>query len=381
MVGILCHEHVRSPRVWSTEEQSFANALADILAIALQTNKRFLLEQKLHESEELRQLAVDGAGIALWDWHIQSGEVLIDERCAAIRGYQLTDIEYHIDFWMNLVHPDDRDEVKVKLNRHLAGETPYYETEYRTRTKGNQWKWILSRGRVIAWDDMGQPLRFLGTQMDITENKHLVQQLLHSQKMEAIGRLACGIALDFNNILTVIISYSELVLKRSDLDARVRLRMDEIKKAGERAALLTRQLLTFSRKQVTTPVVLDLNLVVTEMDQMLRRLISEDVSLRLMLYTDACWIKVDPIQIEQVIMNLVINARDAMPMGGSIRIKTTWVRLLPNGLQLHYEPATLGYILLTVIDNGVGMDAETQSHIFDPFFTTKEPGKGTGLGL
>ncbi|MCE7979882.1 MAG: response regulator [Caldilinea sp. CFX5] len=381
LVGILCHEHVGGEREWTVEEQSFANSLADLLAIAIQTNKRFQVEQKLHESEELRHLAVEGAGIGLWDWDLQHDTLQVDERWAAIRGYQLPEITPARDFWLKLIHPDDLPEVNAKLQQYLDGEIDFYQTEYRTQTKDGQWKWILSRGKVVQWDDAGHPVRFLGTQLDITDYKHLEQQLRHAQKMEAIGRLAGGIAHDFNNVLTVIISYSELVLKRNDLEARTRLRVEEIKKAGERAALLTQQLLTFSRKQVMTTVVLDLNLVVTEMDQMLRRLIGEDIDLRLYLAPAPCWVKADPVQVEQVIMNLVINARDAMPVGGKMTIETSNMRRMTNPPQLHQRTAAHEYIRLVVADSGIGMDAETQARIFEPFFTTKEAGKGTGLGL
>lgn len=381
LVGILCHEHVGSEREWTVEEQSFASSLADLLAIAVQTNKRFQVEQKLHESEELRHLAVEGAGIGLWDWNLQNDTLRVDERWAAIRGYQLAEITPTREFWLQLVHPDDRPELSAMLKQYLNGEIPFYQAEYRTQTKDGQWKWILSRGKVVQWDETGKPVRLLGTQLDITDHKQLEQQLRHAQKMEAIGRLAGGIAHDFNNVLTVIISYSELVLKRNDLEARTRLRVEEIKKAGERAALLTQQLLTFSRKQVMTTVVLDLNLVVTEMDQMLRRLIGEDIDLRLRLAPDPCWVKADPVQVEQVIMNLVINARDAMPVGGKMTIETSSVHRTTNPPQLHHRSTAQEYICLVVADSGIGMDVETQARIFEPFFTTKEAGKGTGLGL
>lgn len=381
LVGALCHEHMGALREWTIEEQSFANSLADLLAIAIQTNKRFQVEQKLQESEELRELAVQGAGIGVWDWDVQSDTLQVDERWAAIRGYRVDEVRRERKFWLDMVHPEDRPELTAKLNQYLAGEIPFYQTEYRTQTKEGQWKWILSRGKVVQWDEAGRPLRFLGTQLDITDYKQLEQQLRHAQKMEAIGRLAGGIAHDFNNVLTVIISYSELLLKRSDLEARSRLRVEEIKKAGERAALLTQQLLTFSRKQVMTTVVLDLNLVVTEMDQMLRRLIDEDINLLLTLMADPCWVKADPVQVEQIIMNLVINARDAMPVGGTIVISTGKEKRRGNAPQFHQRPPSHEYIHLTVADSGAGMDAETQARIFEPFFTTKEAGKGTGLGL
>ncbi len=216
---------------------------------------------------------------------------------------------------------------------------------------------------------------------DITERKQLEDQLLQSQKMEAVGRLAGGIAHDFNNLLTTINGYADLMLMRMPQTNPIRQQMEEVKKAGQRAASLTRQLLAFSRKQMLELKVLDLNTLVTDMEPMLRRLIGEDIHLALVRAPSLGRIKADPTQMEQVILNLAINARDAMPRGGRLTIETAEVqrdeRSAPGPIDL--APGT--FVMLTVSDTGCGMDAATQARIFEPFFTTKEQGKGTGLGL
>lgn len=215
---------------------------------------------------------------------------------------------------------------------------------------------------------------------DITEHRALEQQFRQAQKMEAVGRLAGGIAHDFNNLLMVISGYSELLLDRVGSDPALRAPTQEIGKAAERATSLTRQLLAFSRKQMLAPKVIDLNLVVTESLRMLKRVIGEDIDLIMVPGGDLGAVKADPGQIEQVIMNLAVNARDAMPHGGKLTIETQNVTLDQDYARYHAPVKPGEYVMLAISDTGVGMDAETQTHIFDPFFTTKGP-KGTGLGL
>jgi signal transduction histidine kinase len=208
------------------------------------------------------------------------------------------------------------------------------------------------------------------------------EQLRQSQKMEAIGRLASGIAHDFNNLLTVINGYCEWLLHHQIDDTEVwQQYVEEIEHAGRRATALTRQLLTFSRKQVVQPEVLDLNAIVTNMNQMLQRLIGENIDLSTVLKEELSWLKADPGQLEQIIMNLVLNARDAMPQGGKLTIETAEVELDELYTREHAEVKPGPYIMLAVSDTGTGMTPETLSHIYEPFFTTKEPGQGTGLGL
>ncbi|MDX6501468.1 MAG: hypothetical protein QOG23_4728 [Blastocatellia bacterium] len=207
------------------------------------------------------------------------------------------------------------------------------------------------------------------------------EQLRQSQKMDAIGQLAGGVAHDFNNLLTAICGHSELSLKLLTPQDPLHRHLEQIKKSGERAAALTRQLLAFSRKQILQPKIIDLNQIVVDMNKMLQRLIGEDIDLMMGLAADLGKVKADPNQIEQILLNLSINARDAMPKGGRLTIETSNVDLSEEFSRDHVSVRPGQYVMLAVSDNGCGMDAETQAHIFEPFFTTKEVGKGTGLGL
>jgi PAS domain S-box-containing protein len=231
---------------------------------------------------------------------------------------------------------------------------------------------ICQDGRVVG---------LVVTFIDITERKQLERQFLQSQKMEAVGRLAGGVAHDFNNLLTIINGYCELLIGGLHSDDPLRNHLEQIFKAGQRAAGLTRQLLAFSRKQVMVPEVIDLGALLAEMEKMISRLIGEDIELKLSAQPDLWTVKVDPGQIEQVIMNLVINARDAMPEGGKLTIEMANVELDEHFTRLHPETPPGQYLLIAVSDTGTGMDEATRARVFEPFFTTKGPEKGTGLGL
>jgi len=263
-----------------------------------------------------------------------------------------------------------------KIGRADAVE--HFET-IRTKKDGTQIQIALTLSPIKNSD--GQVVGVSGVARDITESKHLEEMLRKAQKMEGIGLLAGGIAHDFNNLLSVIIGYSEILLDSTHLDTKLHSQCEEIKKAGDRAASLTRQLLAFSRQQLLAPKVLNLNTVVLETGRMLKRLIGEDIEFRTNLDPTLGSVKADPGQIEQVIMNLVVNARDAIPKGGKIVIETRNADL-DDKYALRHPPSIAGrYALLAVSDTGIGMDEETTNHIFEPFFTTKELGKGTGLGL
>jgi PAS domain S-box-containing protein len=227
----------------------------------------------------------------------------------------------------------------------------------------------------------GEVTHFIATKQDVTERKHLENQFRQVQKMEAVGRLAGGVAHDFNNLLTIINGYSEIVLDRLKSNDSLRGYVGEIKKAGDRAASLTRQMLAFSRQQVLASRVLDLNSLVADVEKMLRRLIGEDIDFVIVRDPALGQVKADPGQIDQILMNLAVNARDAMPQGGKLLIETSNVELDDACARSHAVASPGRYVMLAVSDTGIGMDAETQACIFEPFFTTKEKGKGTGLGL
>ena len=239
---------------------------------------------------------------------------------------------------------------------------------------------IRASGRWVR-DESGRVHYIESILEDVTERKSLEAQLVQAQKMEAVGRLAGGVAHDFNNLLGVMLGYSELLLGEMDAADPRRQRVSEIKRASDRAASLTRQLLAFSRRQVLTPRVVDLNAVVDSLDKMLRRLIGEDVNLISRLGAEVGRVRIDPNQIDQVLMNLVVNARDAMPEGGKIILETANLDLRTSQVYENMIIPPGSYVRLAVTDTGMGMDDETRAHIFEPFFTTKEVGKGTGLGL
>jgi two-component system, cell cycle sensor histidine kinase and response regulator CckA len=249
------------------------------------------------------------------------------------------------------------------------------------------WQHRTTTGRVIDIEAAvhgisygGKPAQ-LAVLLDITGRRHLEDQLRQAQRMEAVGMLAGGVAHDFNNLLTIITGYSQLILNNLGSEDVNRHSVEQIMKAGERAAALTKQLLAFSRRQVLQPKVLDLNKLVTGLAAMLQRLIGEDVDLRLVLPPDLGTVSADPGQIEQVLMNLVVNARDAMPKGGVLTVETANVHLDEHYAGRHLAVKPGPHILLAVSDTGTGMDAATQARLFEPFFTTKGSGKGTGLGL
>jgi two-component system cell cycle sensor histidine kinase/response regulator CckA len=299
----------------------------------------------------------------------------VNESFLRITGYQREEVigrtSLEVKFW-------ERPEDRARLIEILEKQGSVRDLEITFRTKFDEQRIALDSADVIEVDGQKCVIAIL---KDITDRKALEKQLRQLQKMEAVGQLSGGIAHDFNNLLGVILGYSELLEEGLGRDSKLRKTAEEIKKAGQRAASLTRQLLAFSRQQLLEPRVLNLNTVVADTEKMLRRLIGEHIDITTRLASDLGQVKADQGQIEQVIMNLAVNARDAMPDGGKLIIETRNIAL-DEEYALRHPPTVPGkYVELVMTDTGAGMDAQTQSHIFEPFFTTKELGKGTGLGL
>jgi two-component system, cell cycle sensor histidine kinase and response regulator CckA len=464
--------------------------------------KQFQSEHALEEMNLRLQAAVRASNTGLWDWNVQTNEVVYSREWKSQLGHEEDEVGNHFNEWSDRVHPEDRERTLANITDYLTGAVASYEVEYRLRHKNGTYRWILARGTAIRTAD-GKPVRMLGSHVDITdlktafeqvqlqsaalnaaansimitdtqgiilwvndaftrltgyakadcigksprilktdksppgfyrdmwqtitagrvwsgqvqnrrksgeyyleemtitpvrdgrnntthfiaikqditERRKLEDQLRHSQKMEALGMLAGGVAHDFNNLLTIINGRSELLLTRLKSDEKSRSELEQIRRTGGRAAELTRQLLAFSRRQVLESKVVDLNRIVADMEKMIKRLVPENIDLLIVLDPATRSVKVDPGQIEQVIMNLVVNARDAMPKGGKITIETGTAELNEAYCRSHLDVTPGRYTRISLSDNGHGMDAATRGHIFEPFFTTKEQGKGTGLGL
>src|SRR5271155_3307649 len=281
--------------------------------------------------------------------------------------------------WMNHIHPEDR-EVALAAEKLFQETHELFQAEYRMCARDGRLLWFRDEG-VLLQQTEGAGLLMQGVMYDITERKRLEDQLRHSQKMEAVGQLAGGVAHDFNNLLMLIQAHNENLRDRLAPGDPAHKDAVEIENAVTRAASLTNQLLAFSRKQVLRPKVLDLNAVLAEVAKMLDRLIGKDVELRVVPAASLGRVKADPGQMEQVILNLAVNSRDAMPNGGTLTIETRDVELDENDSRRHETAPPGKYVMLAVSDTGDGMDTETQARMFEPFFTTKAPGKGTGLGL
>ncbi len=363
--------------------ESSANPILDergdisgFLAIQQDVTERKQAEEAFRQAEERFRKAFNTNPEPVTISTLADGRYIdVNESFLRIMGYRRQEVigrtSKEINYWQM---PEDRDTFIRQLREH--GKISDAEINFRTKS-GEKRSGLLS-AETIELD--GQEC-LLAVTKDITARKDLEQQFRQAQKMEAIGKLAGGVAHDFNNLLTVINGYAEVMLGQLQPQSSHTNYLNEIRKAGERAAGLTRQLLAFSRQQVLAPQVLDLNQVIANVHTMLKRLIGEDIDLVTTPGQRLGLVKADPGQIDQVLLNLAVNARDAVPKGGKLSIETANMELGATYAREHMTVVPGAYVMLAVSDSGTGMDAETQKRIFEPFFTTKEKGKGTGLGL
>ncbi|MEI6305223.1 MAG: response regulator [Deltaproteobacteria bacterium] len=370
----------RSEDALRQEGEKLEAQLAERTSELLRTNEELNRHLKsMHEKEGRYRRAVQGSNDGLWDWNMLTDEYYISPRWKELIGFSIDELPHKKESFFSRLHPDDEQSVEAALQSHHVQKKPF-DIEFRLRTKSDDFRWFRSRGQA-EWDERGNAVLMAGSLMDVTERRLLEEQLLQSQKMEAIGQLAGGVAHDFNNILQVIMGFSSVLTMSSRLSNDEKEAVDQIVGASTRAAQLTHGLLAFSRKQIITPWKCDLNEIVTYVHKIIERVLGEDIHIKLLLCNDELPVSADSVQIEQVLMNLGTNARDAMPKGGTLTIETGFQEIYAQ-LELTHGSCEPGlYAWFSMSDTGEGIDRETQKRIFEPFFTTKEVGKGTGLGM
>jgi PAS domain S-box-containing protein len=333
----------------------------------------------LAAAEERMRFALQNADVGIWDMDYVTGALQWSETLEAQYGLIPGTFAGTFDAFVQCVHPDDRQLTKQTMEAAMRSGADF-STQHRAVWADGSVRWLRGAGR-IQLDAHGTPVRGVGISQDVTERREMEAQDQQARKMEAIGRLAGGVAHDFNNLLGVILVYCELLMADGNAGAPARMDIAEIQKAATSAAALTRQLLEFSRRQIIEPTVLDLDMVIADIRELIGRLIGEDVNVAVVTSVAPPLIYADRGQVEQIVLNLAANARDAMPMGGAMTIATANVDLDQRYAKAHFGVNPGPHVMLTVKDSGLGMPPDVRERVFEPFFTTKEVGKGTGLGL
>jgi PAS domain S-box-containing protein len=385
-LGEMLKSAERQARLEATKEGIEQTVFERTEELRRENSDRKLAEEQLTRSQAQLRKAQKIARLGSWEWDAVEDRVTWSEEMMDLYGFNPSEAGSSMPQSLNHVHPDDREKVRLALESSLRTAQPY-ACDHRSLLPDGSVRAMRGRAEMIT-DPDGRVIKMIGTAQDVTETqraeealRHSEEQLRQAQKMEAVGRLAGGVAHDFNNLLTVINGYCALSLQKMGADHTLQKNFEEIESAAERAAGLTAQLLAFSRKQVLKPRVLNLNSVVSGMEKMLRRVIGEDIELSTTFDSALGNVKADPGQIEQVILNMAVNARDAMPRGGKLTIRTGNVALDEVTRMRNRDLEVGDYVMLAISDTGVGMTDSVQEHLFEPFFTTKGVGRGTGLGL
>jgi PAS domain S-box-containing protein len=344
--------------------------------------ERLAEEKQRHLSEQKLRMALEAARMGTWEWDIKRGQIQLSPRAAKLYGITQAHPRISTEIYLGFVHPADRPTVQKILLDCLGGISEEFTFAHRREVASEDSpKWVELRGQV-AKDKNGVPVSLVGTVTDISRRKELESQLLHAQKMEAMGRLAGGVAHDFNNLLTVIMSSGDLLAEEvRELDPRFQPPLLELieplQHAADRGASLTRQLLAFAHRQVTAPRLIELDRVLNDIARLLQRVLGEDIMLVVELAPELPPVYIDTNQFEQVLLNLAVNSRDAMPSGGVLSIKSR--AATPDEFPLASDHEQ--WLMVEITDTGTGMEEEVCAQAFEPFFTTKGSGKGTGLGL
>jgi len=378
LIGFVGYDDVKRPRIWHDDDLRALRVVSDLLATELDRRRA---SEALRASEERLMQVLDATTDGFWDWNLDTDLVEFSPRWFEMLHEAPETGDTTSACWFDRVHPEDREAARAAFMAHLRGETPAWQSEQRVRDGRGEWRWILTRGRVVDREPNGRAHRAVGTHTDITSRRQLEEQLRQAQKMEAVGQLAGGIAHDFNNLLTAVIGHALLLTGKLEASDPAYTHAVEIRKAADRAAQLTQQLLAFSRKQLLLPQVLDLSAVVVDTELMLSRVITSNIELATDCRAGTTFVRADPGQVQQVLLNLVVNARDAMPSGGRLLIEvfpSHTERPVPSE---HGSVPPGDWVVLAVTDTGEGIDPVLMARIFEPFFTTKDQGKGTGLGL
>ena len=334
------------------------------------------------QSTEHLALVARATNDAVRVWDVKTGALSWPQGLENLLGYTSADAGNRISFWEEKIHPEDRARTTTGIAAALRTSTEHWSGEYRFRRADGTYAHLLERALIVR-DSAGATQQFVGSLMDITARKQLQDQLLRSQKMDAFGQLAGGVAHDFNNFLTTILGYSDLALDSLGAKTKPARHIMEIREAAGRASTLTGQLLAFSRKHPLEPRIVEVNSVISNMERSLLRLFGENISVVCHLHreTEGVHIRVDPGQLTQILLNLAVNARDAMPSGGRLTLETSSVTVAPaSETEIALEKLEPGdYVLISVTDSGTGMDEESKKHLFEPFFSTKDQGSGLGL--